>query len=73
KDENMWKNIVESEVKNKNMWKNGIVIKAKNTIKSQFLKLSVIKENINNIYTSKAYNITEINKSLLKLKGSKTM
>ncbi|RIB29977.1 hypothetical protein C2G38_2055363, partial [Gigaspora rosea] len=51
--------------------------KCQNKIKSQFLesneinkKLAAIKENINNIYTSKAYNITEINKSLSKLKIS---
>ncbi|RIB14163.1 hypothetical protein C2G38_2018722 [Gigaspora rosea] len=52
----------------------------RNKIKSQFLesdeinkKLPLIKKNRKNVYTSKPYNITEISKSLLKLKASKTM
>ncbi|RIB21568.1 hypothetical protein C2G38_1086366 [Gigaspora rosea] len=58
-------NIIESEIKNK--------------IKRQFLdsdevnkKLPIIKENLKDIYTSKPYNMTDINKSLSKLKTSKT-
>ncbi|RIB26592.1 hypothetical protein C2G38_2163023 [Gigaspora rosea] len=58
--------MIESEIENK--------------IKSQFLesdeinkKLPTIKENIKNVYISKAYNATEINKSLSKLKVSKTV
>ncbi|RIB30110.1 kinase-like domain-containing protein [Gigaspora rosea] len=53
-----------------NEWLNIIVNEVENKIKSQFLesddinkKFSTIKENIKNVYSSKAYNITEINKS----------
>ncbi|CAG8780767.1 26722_t:CDS:1, partial [Gigaspora margarita] len=59
-------NIIENETENK--------------IKSQFLesdeinkRLSIIRENLKDIYISKAYNITEINRSLSKLKTSKTV
>ncbi|RIB21570.1 kinase-like domain-containing protein [Gigaspora rosea] len=61
-----------------NKWSN-IFRRNKRLIKRQFLesdkineKLPIIKENLKDIYTSKPYNIIDINKSLSKLKISKT-
>ncbi|RIB29946.1 hypothetical protein C2G38_2055253 [Gigaspora rosea] len=69
---NEWLVIVNDE------WIDIIGNEAEKKIKSQFLEsdefnknFSTIKENLKNIYTSKAYNLTEINKSLSKLKISK--
>ncbi|KAF0333075.1 hypothetical protein F8M41_017047 [Gigaspora margarita] len=80
---NKWLNIFRKNKRLNNIGRNKSLnifeCEIKNKIKRQFLesdeineKLPIIKENLKDVYTSKPYNITDINKSLSKLKTSKT-